>query len=158
MSKWPRRGHFRYLRFKTFSMKPRTPQCEVFWALLSSSKHSGVPEDSKSPTLEVLGFTPTLGQSGVATFPPVPGYGESCESMFVCGSSMHQMWSNYTLTNLLFNLCRSVWVIDLLVILPSPYLKALTRPSTPKVMRIREHAPTPYSSFVFTLWIHGWVH
>jgi hypothetical protein len=48
-------------------MTPRTPQCEVFWALLSISKHSGVPEDSKSPTLEVLGFTPTLGQSGVAT-------------------------------------------------------------------------------------------
>jgi len=35
--------------------------------LLSNSKHSGVPEDSKSPTLGVLGFTPTLGQSGVAT-------------------------------------------------------------------------------------------
>ncbi len=35
--------------------------------MLSNSKHSGVPEDSKSPTLEVLGFTPTLGQSGVAT-------------------------------------------------------------------------------------------
>jgi hypothetical protein len=48
-------------------MTPRTPQREVFWALLSNSKHSGVPEDSKSPTLEVLGFTPTLGQSGVAT-------------------------------------------------------------------------------------------
>jgi hypothetical protein len=48
-------------------MTPRTPQCEVFWALLSNFKHSGVPEDSKSPTLEVLGFTPTLGQSGVAT-------------------------------------------------------------------------------------------
>jgi hypothetical protein len=48
-------------------MTPRTPQCKVFWALLSSSKHSGVPEDSKSPTLRVLGFTPTLGQSGVAT-------------------------------------------------------------------------------------------
>jgi len=61
------RGHFRYLRFKTFPMTPRTLQCEVFWALLSSSEHSGVPEDSKSPTLEVLGFTPTLGQSGVAT-------------------------------------------------------------------------------------------
>jgi hypothetical protein len=58
---------FSYLRFKTFSMTPRTPQCEVFWALLSNPKHSGVPEDSKSPTLEVLGFTPTLGQSGVAT-------------------------------------------------------------------------------------------
>ncbi len=67
MSKWPMRGHFRYLRFKTFPMKPRTHQCEVFLALLSNSKHSGVPEDSKSPTLGVLGFTPTLGQSGVAT-------------------------------------------------------------------------------------------
>jgi hypothetical protein len=68
MSKWPMRGHFRYLCFKTFPMTPRTPQCEVFWALLSNPKHSGVPEDSKSPTLGVLGFTPTLGQSGVATF------------------------------------------------------------------------------------------
>ncbi len=67
MSKWPMWGHFRYLRFKTFPMTPREPQCEVFWALLSSSKHSGVPKDSKSPTLEVLGFTSTLGQSGVAT-------------------------------------------------------------------------------------------
>ncbi len=67
MSKWTMRGHFRYLRFKTFPMTPRTPQCEVFWALLSNPKRSGVPEDSKSPTLEVLGFTPTLGQSGVTT-------------------------------------------------------------------------------------------
>ncbi len=67
MSKWPMRGHFRYLRFKTFPMTLRTPQCEVFWAFLSNPKHSGVPEDSKSPTLGVLGFTPTLGQSGVAT-------------------------------------------------------------------------------------------
>jgi hypothetical protein len=48
-------------------MTQRTPQCELFWALLSNSKHSGVPEDSKSPTLGVLGFTPTLAQSGVAT-------------------------------------------------------------------------------------------
>jgi hypothetical protein len=55
------RGHFQYIRFKTFSMTLGTPQCEVFWALLSNSKHLGVPEDSKSPTLGVLGFTPTLG-------------------------------------------------------------------------------------------------
>jgi hypothetical protein len=67
MSKWSMRGHFHYLRFKNFPMTPRTPQCEVFWALLSNSKHLGVLEDSKSPTLGVLGFTPTLGQSGVAT-------------------------------------------------------------------------------------------
>jgi hypothetical protein len=66
MSKWPMRNHFRYLRFKNFLMTPRTLQCEVFWAFLSNSKHSGVLEGSKSPTLGVLGFTPTLGQSGVA--------------------------------------------------------------------------------------------
>jgi len=48
-------------------MTPRTPQCEGFWPLLLNSKHLGVPEDSKSQTLGVLGFTPTLGQSGVAT-------------------------------------------------------------------------------------------
>jgi hypothetical protein len=48
-------------------MRLRTPPCEVFWALLLNPKHSGVLKDSKSPTLGVLGFTPTLGQSGVAT-------------------------------------------------------------------------------------------
>ncbi len=48
-------------------MSLRTPQCEVFWAFLLNSEHSGVSEDSKSPTLGVLGFTPTLGQSGVVT-------------------------------------------------------------------------------------------
>jgi hypothetical protein len=35
--------------------------------LLSSSEHSGVPEDSKSPTFPSVGLHPTLGQSGVAT-------------------------------------------------------------------------------------------
>jgi hypothetical protein len=34
------------------------------------------------------------------------GYGEFCEFMFACGSSMHQRCSNYALTNLLFGLCR----------------------------------------------------
>jgi hypothetical protein len=57
MSEWPMRGHFRYLRFKTFPMTLRTPKCKVFWALLLSSKHSGVPEDSKccNPTLAKCG-------------------------------------------------------------------------------------------------------
>jgi hypothetical protein len=48
-------------------MTQKTIQYKVFWALLLSSEHSGVEEDSKSPTLQVLGFTLTLGQSGVAT-------------------------------------------------------------------------------------------
>jgi hypothetical protein len=34
-------------------MTPRTPQGEVFSPFLSNSKHSGVSEDSKSPTLGV---------------------------------------------------------------------------------------------------------
>jgi hypothetical protein len=52
------RGHFRYLRFMTFPMTPRKPQCKVFWALLLSSKHSGVPEDSKPPTFPSVGLHP----------------------------------------------------------------------------------------------------
>jgi len=39
-------------------MTPRTPQCEVFWALLSSSEHSGVPEDSKPLTFPSVGLHP----------------------------------------------------------------------------------------------------
>jgi hypothetical protein len=67
MSELPMRGHFPYLRFKIFPMTPRTPQCEVFYPLLSNSGHSGVPKDSKSQLFQVLGFTPTLGQSRGAT-------------------------------------------------------------------------------------------
>jgi hypothetical protein len=58
MSEFPMRGHFRYLRFKTFPMTPRTPQCEVFCLLLSSSEHSGVPEDSQPPTFPSVGLHP----------------------------------------------------------------------------------------------------
>ncbi len=58
MSKWPMRGHFRYLRFKTFPMTPRTPQFEVFFPFLSSSEHSGVPKDSKSSTFPSVGLHP----------------------------------------------------------------------------------------------------
>ncbi len=67
MSKLSMQGHFRYLSFKTFPMTPITPQFKVFCPLLLSSEHSGVPEDSKSQLFQVLGFTPTLGQSRGAT-------------------------------------------------------------------------------------------
>jgi len=65
MSKWPMRGHFRHLHFKTFPMTPRKPQSEVFWPLLSNSKHSGVPEDSKSPTLGVWVSSSHLAKVGL---------------------------------------------------------------------------------------------
>jgi hypothetical protein len=35
--------------------------------------------------------------------------------------SVHQKCSNYTLTNLLFGLCRSMWIIDMLVTRLSPH-------------------------------------
>ncbi len=48
-------------------MTPRTPECEVFWPFNSSSKFSGVLEDSKFSLLEVWASPSHLAQSGVAT-------------------------------------------------------------------------------------------
>jgi len=56
---------------------------------------------------------------------------------------------SYALTNLLFSLCRSMWVTELLVNLLSLYLEDPTRPSTPKVLRTKERASTPSPSAVF---------
>jgi hypothetical protein len=64
--------------------------------------------------------------------------------------SMHQKCFNYVLTNLLFGLCRFMWIIDPLVIHSSPHLRALARPSTLKVLRAKGYAPTPCPSIVFT--------
>ncbi len=62
-------GSFDIYVSRPFPTTPRTPQCKVFCPLLSSSKHSGIPVDSKSQLFQVLGFTPTLGQVRVATRP-----------------------------------------------------------------------------------------
>jgi hypothetical protein len=61
--------------------------------------------------------------------------------------------SKYALTNLLFGLWRSMWVIELLVNLPSPHPEAPARPSTPKMLQAKECAPTPFPSTVFTFWL-----
>jgi hypothetical protein len=50
---------------KPFAVTPRTPQCEVFWVLLLNSKDSGVPEDSKSPTLGVWVSSSHLAKMGL---------------------------------------------------------------------------------------------
>jgi len=70
-------------------------------------------------------------------FPPSLSRGESCEFMFACDSFVHQKCSNYALINLLFGLCRSMWVIDLFVTLFSPHPEALPRPSTPKCYELK---------------------
>jgi hypothetical protein len=59
--------------------------------------------------------------------------------------------SSYALTNLLFGLCRSVWMIELFVNLPSPIPELQHAPLPLKVLRAKKHAPTPSPSVVFTL-------
>jgi hypothetical protein len=95
MSELPMRGHFRYLRFKTFLMTPRTPQCEVFFPLLSSSEHSGVPKDSNSPTFPSVGLHPH-------TWPKWGCDIELCRPLQQCyQTSLHQhmgtLWVEHTL-------------------------------------------------------------
>jgi hypothetical protein len=63
-------------------------------------------------------------------------------------------WLVRALTNLLFSLCKSVWIIDLLVTFPRPYPEAPTRPFTLEVLGAKERAPTPRSFIVFTLDSH----
>jgi hypothetical protein len=70
--------------------------------------------------------------------------------MFAYDLYVHQKCSNYTLTNLLFGLCKFVWVIDLLVNLPSLYPRILAHPSTPEMLWAKECTPTPIPSIVFT--------
>ncbi len=64
---------------------------------------------------------------------------------------MHQKCFNYTLTNFLFGLCRSMRIINPLVIRPNPHFGAPTCLSTLKVLGAKERTPTPYPSIVFTL-------
>jgi hypothetical protein len=58
---------FSIYSFQDLSNDTKNTSMQGVLGLDVDPKHSGVPEDSKSPTLGVLGFTPTLGQSGVAT-------------------------------------------------------------------------------------------
>ncbi len=77
--------------------------------------------------------------------------------MFACGSSVHQRCSNYTLTNLLFGLCRSMWVIDLLVNLLSPHQSSSTPPLPLKCCKTRS-APKSFSFRCLHFWIRNWIY
>ncbi len=122
----------------------------------------GSPGGLPSPNFGSVSFILTLSQSRVAIgrwwLPSSPGRGESCESVFVHGESVHQKCSNYALSNLLSSLCRSVWVIDLLVTLPSPHLGAPTRPSTPQSFVSQGARPNSFYFPCFHLWTCSWVH
>ncbi len=82
------------------------------------------------------------------------GCDKFCEYVYARGLSMHKKCSNHALTNLLFKLCRSVWIIDSFAIRLNPHPEAPTRPSTFEGLRAREHTLTP---FFFIVRTHIWV-
>ncbi len=118
-----------------------------FWEFQDS--HLGVPGQNDIWVLALWpDTTNTIRGKVVASFKFKPWW-----VLWVCvcrGSSMHQKCSNYALTNLLFGLCRSMWVIEVFVTLHSLHFGTLARPSTPKMGWVKEHGPTPYPFVVFT--------
>jgi len=71
---------------------------------------------------------------------------EFCESVYAHGLFVYQEYYNYALTNLLFGLCKLVWIVDPLVILLNPYFGTPTCPFYPKVLRAKKCIPT--TSFI----------
>ncbi len=65
----------------------------------------------------------------------------------VYGSFVHHKCSNYALTNILFDLCKFMWIIDQFVTCLSPHLEVPMRLFTREVLQVKEHIPIP-SSFV----------
>jgi hypothetical protein len=70
------------------------------------------------------------------------------------GLSMHQKCSNYALTNLLFSLCKSMWIIDPFVTHSNPHPRVATCRSIPEMLWAKERAPISYPSIIFTLNSH----
>ncbi len=64
--------------------------------------------------------------------------------------------SNYALTNLLFGLCRFMWVSELLVNLPSPIPELQHAPRSPKCYN-PGNAPRLFF-LPLNLWTRSWVH
>jgi hypothetical protein len=89
--------------------------------------------------------------------PPSLDHGESCEFVVACDSSMHQRCSNYALTNLLFGLCRSVWVIGCFQYSLSPSRSSST-PLYPWNVTNQGACPNFFSFHCLHLRTPSWVH
>jgi hypothetical protein len=100
---------------------------------LWASKLVGVPISWESPKNDIwvqpLWLIIENIIKGSWWFPPSSSRGESYESVYAYGSYVHEKCFNYALTNLWFDLCKSIWIIDPLVIHCSPHFRALARPS-----------------------------
>jgi hypothetical protein len=117
----------RSLQKKLWASKVAESQFWEFW-----NSNLGVPRPNDIWVLAWwLGIENTIRGKVVAS----PKFG-LWWLLWIRGSFVHQKCFNYALTNLLFGLCMFMWVIDLLVTLPSPHLGTLARPSTPKVLRV----------------------
>jgi len=72
---------------------------------------SGLPTRESRDKM-TFGYSPMAGTNntirGKVLASPSLGCGESCESVYARGLSMHQKCYNYALTNLLFGLCGLV--------------------------------------------------
>jgi hypothetical protein len=69
--------------------------------------------------------------------PPSLSHGESCEFVYVHGSSVHLKCFNHTLTNLLFSLCKFVWIINPLFIHLIPISELQHASLPPKCYELR---------------------
>jgi hypothetical protein len=97
------------------------------------------------------------GQNDIWVQAPNPSRDESCEFVFARGSSVHQKCSNYALANLLFGLCKSMWIIDSLVTLPNPHPRAPTCPSTFEVLWAKECTQL-LLFLLFSPWTPNWIY
>jgi hypothetical protein len=90
------------------------------------------------------GQTHNILYGGRWWLPPSPGCGESCEFVFTRDLSVHQKCSNFALTNLLFDLCKPVWIIEPLVVRPNPIPELQHFPLPPKCCE-RRSVPNSFS-------------
>jgi hypothetical protein len=120
------------------------PKWKLPWECEGSFPHTFLHSwDSSWPTtLQTLALVanPRLRlRHGRWCLPPSLHHVESCDfvyghgsSMCVRGSFVHQKCSNYVVTNLLFGLSKSIWIIDTLVTRLCPHFEAPACPSYPK--------------------------
>jgi hypothetical protein len=124
--------------FKTLSFDPYNHRMKIQESIGTPIPNVGVPlgvwESIPSHSLALLGACNiTHGLlSWPATLQPLvmvasPRVGLRC-----------QQCSNYALTNLLFSLYKSMWVIDLLITFLSLYFGVLARPFTPRMLQAKE--------------------
>jgi hypothetical protein len=72
--------------------------------------------------------------------------------IYVCSWFVHAPKGLQPCTNqLVFGLCRFMWIIDPLIIRSNPCLRALAHPSTFEVLWVKEHTPNACTIFTFKL-------